>query len=239
MDRFLITVSFGTSDNSALKELQLLEDAFEKKLAVPSARAFTCKSILESHPGTGHIHFSEALDMARGHILVQPTHLTYGGGYEMVRRMAKDYNASLAPPLLSAKNDIAMAAEIFASRFVQECGRTIMLAGHGVDGGDNSGYEALEHRLHATGRKDFIVCLMEGGKDFRNASERIRSKKVLIVPLMVAFGHHGRKEIWGGGPESLRGILTSKGFDTSVIKSGLASDSAFRSLWLSHLERLS
>lgn len=239
MDRFLITVSFGTSDKSALKELEMLEDSFEKRLAVPSARAFTCRSIIESHPQSGHIHFSEALEMARGRILVQPTHLTCGGGYETIRIMAEEYDALLAPPLLSSEDDMTRAADILASKYMPEYGRTVMLAGHGIAGGENLEYEALEHRLHSIGRNDFIVCLMNGCKDFRSSAERIGSKRVLIVPLMVTFGHHCKNEICGSGPESLVSLLASRGFETSVIKSGLASDGAFRTLWLSHLERLS
>lgn len=131
-------------------------------------------------------------------VLVVTTHVA--GGYlqraaaSAVRAAASGFEElRLAPPLLADEGDAASVAAALDAALPARPGRLVALAGHrGVE--CEAALALLESALWARGREDALV----GAPD--RLAARLRGRPghdVLLAPLLMALGHHARRDVLG------------------------------------------
>ena len=144
-----------------------------------------------------------------------------------LRDAAPDFDELLlAPPLLASAEDRAVVAGALDAALPAEPGRIVALAGH--RGAElEAALARLESELSAIGRDDVLV----GAPDRLAARLRGRpGRRVLLGPLLMALGHHGRHDVLVG----LRARLEGSGIDVATWPHSLAELPAVRGLVIAH-----
>ena len=245
MKKAILIVSYGVANRSVWeKSLGMLEK--EIKECWPEwdvYQAFTGQRILEKcrAQGLNMPDESQALKKLVEHgykkIVVLPTHLVYGSEYNKVVEAAKriSINLKVAQPLLG--NDILRKrlAEAMIREIPLQGSETVLYVGHGTKLDDDAAYGRMEEELHKAGQVPAIVGTLDA---IDLALERIDTKKVTVVPLLLTAGKHMNQDICGEEDVSLISQLRRAGIQVSCVKKGLIEYKAVRQIFLDQVEEL-
>ena len=185
------------------------------------------------------VSLSDALEeLRRGgvrRVLVATTHVADGrlqrDAADAVRAAAPGFDElRLAPPLLGSEKDHAAVAAALDDALPLAPGRVVALAGHrGPECAAT--FARLEDALRTRGRSDVLVA----------APDLLRSRlcerperSVLLVPLLMALGHHARHDVLG----DLSARLAADGLAVTPWPHSLAELSAVRALVIDHVCKL-
>lgn len=227
MNKAILVVSFGTSHLDALaKGIAPIEDAIKK--AYPDCdihRAFTSPTIMRKLRAGG-MKIYNCSDMierltAQGYsqIDIVPTHVIGGQEYEGVMQAAN--GCSVSEPLLDQPEDYAALAAIY-NDIAQQCGRTLLLMGHGTEHAANESYRKLAGLLNENA---YLACV-EGEFDLEGIMpelQKLSEKQLLLMPLMIVAGDHAKNDLAGDASDSWKSMLMEAGFDVDVRLDGMGS----------------
>ena len=196
---------------------------------------------------------SEALhELARAGartVLVQPGHLVYGTAFAQVERAVEECrflfaNLVLGKPLLASDADLAELAVALDARHPRREGEALVLVAHGVEeGGAPAGsvYASLGLRLRELGRDDAYVGSMHGYPGLKATRrlvaldrERLGTRAVRLVPLMLTAAAHAARDIAGEREGSWRRAFEADGCDVTCELEGLGALPAVRQMYLRH-----
>lgn len=222
MREALIVAGFGTlaaPDGLAIIA-RALEEAFPECAVRRAVLSETIRVQLNAR-GVRADGLAEAVSRLRGEgagrIAVAAAFVVAGREYARLRREAAGMRVS--EPLLARESDLYWMAGLLAE-IAREEGRTLLVMGHGADGGD-AAYARLSERLPgnvriacATGAGSFVAQLREWEAD--------ASREVTLMPLMLTAGWHARRQMAGSSADSWQSRLEARGFDVRVRMQGLA-----------------
>lgn len=166
--------------------------------------------------------------------LVATTHVADGilqrACAEQVRAAAPDFDElRLAPPLLAGRSDARVVAGALDEALPARPGRCVALAGHG-GAACEAALARLEASLRDAGRLDVVV----GPTDRLPALLEGRAERaVLLGPLLMALGHHARRDVL----IRLRGELERAGCSVEAWPHALAELPAVRALVVQHVRK--
>lgn len=174
-------------------------------------------------------------------VVVASTHLVGGESYrrlgEAVRAASPGRPVKVSAPVLYDIDDVRELAAALAARYPVEPGRAVVLVGHGAEGPGQFAYLALESSLRAMGRGDVLLGTLRGRPGFdevARALARTGSRRVLIVPLMMAPGVHAERDLAGAGERSWTSRLAARGLEVEVAREGLAALSEVQAIVSRH-----
>ena len=245
MKKAILIVSYGVANRAVWeKSLGMLEK--EIKECWPEwdvYQAFTGQRILEKCRAKGleMPDESQALQMltekAYKKIVVLPTHLVYGSEYNRVVEATKRtlVDLKVGQPLLG--NDILRKrlVEAMIREIPLQDGETVLYMGHGTKLDDYAAYGRMEEELHKAGQVPAIVGTLDA---VDLTLERIDTKKVTVVPLLLTAGKHLNQDICGEEDSSLASQLRRAGKQVSCVKKGLIEYEAVRQIYLDQVEEL-
>lgn len=170
---------------------------------------------------------------ARGarRVLVATTHVADG---RLQRTCAADVAAAgpgfeelrLAAPLLAGKRDLRAVAAALDAALPARAGRLVALAGHrGAE--CEAALARLEAALRDRGRPDVLVGAPE---PLAARLDGRPERTVLLAPLLMAFGHHARRDVL----VDLRACLERAGRSVTPWPHALAELPVVRDLVVAH-----
>lgn len=220
-------VSFGTSyreaELSCIRPVeQTIAQAFPDRDAF---RAFTSRIIARSIKRRGEDveNEQELLERlnAEGYedILLVTTHIIPGFEYEKLTRLAA--GCRLSQPLIACADDEEWVAQLLEEIAAEE-GHTLLVMGHGTEHAADEIYARIQKRLSGN---VFVGCA-EGERTLEAILpelERLESKQVVLMPMMLVAGDHARNDLAGDDADSWKSVLTARGFDVRVRMQGLGA----------------
>lgn len=253
MKKALLCVSFGTSVASAREGITAVEKVLQETArGYLFVRAFTSPAIrrILAKRGEEVLSVSDALGQLQeqgvSHVLVQPTHVLYGLGYDSVREelalwRKKFEMVTLGRPLLAGTEDIRQLAEVLSEQYPVQEDETLVLFGHGTEHFSNATYPALQTAFGLMGREDVLVGTVKGWPAFADVAaqlERSGRKKVHLVPAMLVAGDHAMNDMSGEGEKSWKSRLEARGYEVSCTIQGLGLLKPVQEMYRSRMEQL-
>ena len=211
-EQAVVITSFGTSVPEARADITAVEEALSA--AVPGCvcvRAFTSptsRRVLMSR-GEDVPSLTGALErlaaQGAGHVVVQPTLLLYGYEYDKLKSEAEALagrftSLTVGRPLLSDSGDLRRFALHLARDHPAEEGTVTVFMGHGTEHFAGTAWPALQTALRLLGRTDLYVGAMGGWpgvEDILRQLEPGGPRKIHLLPLMLAAGHHAKNDMAG------------------------------------------
>ncbi|MBR2254591.1 MAG: sirohydrochlorin cobaltochelatase [Candidatus Methanomethylophilaceae archaeon] len=254
----ILVVSFGTSYNdNREKTIGAIERlAAERFPDWEVRRAFTSKMIikkLKTRDGEHVDYVDEALDrlLADGYkeVVVQPTHVMNGIEYEFVRDISMGYSDRfdslvVGKPLLTSPEDYDVVVEALSKTVIKKAktdlgpDSAVVLMGHGTEHYSNATYSQLQLKLLLAGYEDVFVTTVEGFPDFEDTISLMEGhgiKDVLVTPFMLVAGDHANTDMAGDDDDSLKNVLSSKGYHVTTLIMGLGEWKEFQEMFMSHI----
>ena len=250
MKQGLLVVSFGSSVEKTRKNITWTEQVLCSHMPqAVFARAFTSPRIRAALKKRGEEIFSpeQALEdlhkQGVTHVIIQPTHLLPGIDYEALVQQLQTYRGRfegflIGKPLLSSTRQVQILAQILMHHYPKQENVSLVYMGHGTEHFANLVYPALEMMMHTEGRSDCFVTTVEGWPDFETAAERIETKEVCLIPLMLTAGEHVLEDMLGEDSDSLRGVMERRGKTVNAVREGLGSLEKVREMYGSLLDEL-
>ena len=62
----------------------------------------------------------------------------------------------------------------------------------------------------------------------------MRTKKVVIAPLMIVAGDHAKNDMAGDEPDSWKTIISQKGYEVQTVLKGLGEYESIRHIFVEH-----
>lgn len=205
---------------------------------------------------------AELQDRGLRDIVVQPLHIYAGEEFEDLKSYLAGLNAirtikprwqpfrrlALGRPALGQpgpqfpyRDDLERAAQALASDLdaARRRGAALVYAGHGNPFFSTGVYQELQavlRRLHDY--PPVVVGVVEGSWSLDYVLEelgRLKTKQVLLKPLMLVAGEHARCDLCGEEPESWRKVLQEQGYEVECDLRGLGENPAWAELYLENL----
>lgn len=208
--------------------------------------AFTGRRMIEKWREMGCEVMNEAQGLerlaAQGYqrVVVLPTHLIAGKEYEQVSKAVGKYQdffetIRLGRPLLETQAQRCKVAAALRRELRPEQDETMIFIGHGTEHAGNTVYAKLEEEWIRLGCKSVIVGIL-GEAD--RALQRVETKRVKLIPLLLTAGKHTLKDITGMQEGSIACRLRAAGCDVQAIEKGMGEYTSIRAIYEQQLEEL-
>lgn len=251
--RGIMVVSSGTSDEEAIK---LSIEAVENKIRNYFSdwevrRAFTSEAIIKKIRNKSNIiidTIEEALvkmiDEGFECVIVQPLHIIPGSEYEKVVELIKKYknefvNIKLGRPVLYYEEDFNIAVKALKSQIpIMDKDEAVVLVGHGTKHNSNIYYKKFQDEINRKGINVYVITLGEYPSiyDIIQKLKEDNIKKIILMPYMLVFGEHGRKDISGDGEDSCKSLLEKAGFRVSLYMHGIGENEKYQEIYMQHIK---
>ena len=229
--RAIVLVSFG-SLNLTIYNL-LAAEIKEKFSAYEVRQAFTSNFMIKRLAARGILieTLPTAINNLRGagfkKIFVMPTHLTAGEEFDNKIKICAAADVEIISPLMNDSPEEILSVILKCFKPGDE---DLILVGHGSPHRHNPVYEDLQK---LTGDKIHIGVIESTDRpNFADVVARLKSKKILLAPLLFNSGVHVEKDIAGGWFNRLKNL----GCEVRMIREGLGSFKEFRELYIKKLE---
>jgi sirohydrochlorin cobaltochelatase len=253
----ILLVSFGTSVKKAQRSFDNIEKEVRKSF--PNTKiywAFTSKFIRYKllKRGKKVMSPSEALAMMgeKGytHVAVQSLHMIPGLEYDNLLKTVDAFNnmpkgtkvVLCGKPLMYKHSDMILFSKKILDINTEALNKydAIVYMGHGTHHSSNIYYSGLQYYFSNNSNKLFIATV-EGFPvldDVVYRLEKIKAKKVLLIPLMTVAGDHAINDMAGNAKDSWKSILESKGYKVDCLLKGLAEYDELVEIWIKHLKKV-
>lgn len=251
--RGIIVVSTGTSDEKAIK---LSIEAVENKISNfysnwEVSRAFTSEDIIKKFRSESNIIIDtveEALikmiNKDIQYVIVQPLHIIPGSEYEKIIELVKKYknkfvDIKLGRPVIYYEEDFKKAVEALESQIpVMDKDEAVVLVGHGTKHKSNIYYKKLQDEINKEGIKVYVATLGEYPSiyDIIPKLKEDNIKKIILMPYMLVFGGHGKKDIAGDREDSCKSLLEKEGFKVSLYMHGMGENENYQEIYVQHIK---
>lgn len=209
---------------------------------------------------------SEALEQIKQdgfrHVRIQPTFVIDGEENQRMMQEALVYaddftSIKFGVPLLSGADDAEAAAKAISSEIKALPSYTkedlVVFMGHGaasdpsfLETGDpnsdpNSMYMLVDQYLQQSGNSNMFLRLMNDLDSVDNIlshASAIKPRTIILVPFMIAAGHHAQKDMAGDQESSWASSLTRAGYSVRCIMKGLGESGAIQDLFIEHIHRM-
>jgi sirohydrochlorin cobaltochelatase len=250
----LLVTSFGTTKEKARqKSIAAVETALAE--AFPS---FALRVAYTSHHVVKHSkaqdaeaipYIADALNALAEEgfetVVIQALHLIAGHEYEKILQ-AKQVSTPrfnrlvVGRPLMSRDEDYPRLAQALLPIY-QELAEdeALLLMGHGSTHASDAAYARLQKTFHDLGMRNAIIGTVEGEISLEDAIlclERLKLRKVMLMPLMLVAGEHAAQDMAGEDPKSWKSILHSLNYDLRVNMLGLGELEAVQAIYIDHVK---
>lgn len=254
MNRTLLLVaSYGTTHKETWhKTIGAVERHLARTFpAYEVRRTFTGKSVCRilEQKGEPVEHLSAALERAADdgfrNIILQPTHILWGGEYDRLLRQASYFagkfeKLSIGAPLLSEADDYQAVAAVISDAFPPQDETGIVLAGHGTVGPANHTYGAMQTAFHTMGRFDILVGTLGACPGLDEITQQLYTKsykKAVLAPLLLTTGRHFKNDAAGNQTGSWKSRLQEQGFFVEITMRSLGEYEAIWRIYEEHVRR--
>lgn len=242
MKKALGIVSFGTSYKDAERSCicpieRAIAEAFP---AWETHRAFTSRMIGRKMKARGEqieneIEMIERLK-AGGYeeIALATTHIIPGFEYEKLLNAAGTLKVS-EPLIVHEEDEAWMAGLLEEIAAEEEC--ALLAMGHGTDHIADATYVRIREKLSGS---VFLACV-EGAHTLETVLpelERLRSRRIVLMPLMLVAGDHAQNDLAGDEEDSWKSILRARGFDVRVRMQGLGALEAVQQRYVEKVRKV-
>ena len=198
----IIIVSFGSNDGDGAKDIKKAEESLALLSPYPVSYAYTSHQIICDD--STHKSLEEAIKAEKEcEILIMPLLIQRGSQYEKLLSL----NKRCALPLLGSKGNADPNTILFWHTF------GYLIIAHGSKEVSTSEYKVLESLL----RDDISIATLKGDLSYKDA--HIEEKSVHIIPFLLTYAHHAKKEI----ARDVVSHFEKKGKDVSLSECGLLS----------------
>jgi sirohydrochlorin cobaltochelatase len=258
----IVVVSFGTTFNEAREAcIEGVENRIQEAfLGYDVYRAFTSRFVRKRLAERDHIYVDEletvlTMLQSKGYIevVIQPTHLTPGEEYEkkvvpVVNQFKLEFQKiAIGRPLLffdgtcSESDDFAIAIEALTLQIPSDKNKdcTIVFMGHGSPHQHNPAYEMMQQHFDRIGL-NAVVGVVEKA-DYPNFSDvqqflkERKSKKIILMPMLLVSGDHANNDMAGAGKESWKEQLLEQGYEVETYMHGLGENIAIQDIYVQHV----
>lgn len=180
-------------------------------------------------------------------VVVQPLQLVPGVEYhEVLEEVAQVKGLFTALdtgcPLLDEQADLAPVASALLHAIPEQRHplEPVLFMGHGSRHPSESRYAALSEAVRPLDSRVFLGT-MKGSVRLEHLLDHLHqcrtdTRRVWLMPLLVAVGRHALEDMAGDGPESWKSRLTSEGFEPVPILRGLLESPACLDVWMERLQ---
>ncbi|RQD66715.1 MAG: sirohydrochlorin cobaltochelatase [Desulfonatronovibrio sp. MSAO_Bac4] len=148
----------------------------------------------------------------------------------------------LGDPLLSQSQDLERFATAMLKNLteIRENDEAVIFMGHGSVHPANVYYSALQYHFWLRD-EDVFVGAVEGTpglEDILPLLEKKKTRKAVLLPLMVVAGDHAVNDMAGKQADSWVSILKEQGIDARVEMKGLGAFDNVVNIWMDHLSKI-
>lgn len=142
----------------------------------------------------------------------------------------------------SYTEDIKIAAKALSEDVerAKKTGSILVYMGHGNEYFSTGVYAELQDVLRLMYKTDKIfVGTVEGFPSFDDVLDglkKMKTKKILLKPLMLVAGDHANNDMAGDKKDSWKSILESNDFSVNCVIEGLGMNKKWVNIYLSHLD---
>lgn len=248
-NKAVLVISFGSSFDSARKEIENAEQAIAEKLdGYKLYTAFTSGMIRNKLKKNGVEIMSpeEAVDAAIAdgteYLIVQPTHLLYGDEYDKLCRAVENKRDNfkqvvIGKPLLADYNDIERVLGAIDSEIPHDEDEAVVLMGHGTEHFCNTVYAAADFFAKARGFNNFFIGTVEAWPDIDNVIDDLKMngvKRCVLVPFMLVAGDHANNDMAGDDEDSWKSLIEASGISARCVVSGLGNLKSVCDIYAEH-----
>lgn len=244
MKKVILVVSYGVAGKAAWeKSLGRLEEEIRRHWPEWDVyQAFTGRRILEKCRAQGFEMPDEKqlreklIGEEYDRIVVLPVYVNFGKEYsKAIETVASEASADRTGlPLLGDEVWRRKVAEGLRNEVQAAQDETVLYVGHGSKQEGDRVYELLEEDLHQCGQKAVVGSL----EKVEEALDRIKTKKTVIVPLLLTAGKHALNDVCGDERHSVAARLRGAGNEVRCIEKGLMEYEAIRQIYLDQLREL-
>ena len=248
MEKTIVLVSYGTAESKAWEaSVGRLKAEIEMQYGQWTiAEALTGRRVIEKWRQAGRDvrNETEVLEWLQKEgcqrVILLPTHLTEGREFDKVQAAVKEKQAAfnqlqIGQPLLAEPTMRLRLARAIEEEAAVQAGETLVLVGHGTLTEANCVYRQLEENLEDIAAGPVCVTTLQDGDSWK---ERIPTKKICLIPLLLTAGRHALQDIVGDQEESIKSQMTAAGFTVRTIEKGLAESAAVRAIYKDQIAEL-
>ena len=256
----ILVVSFGTSAKqtgiSAIEQIEArIRDAFP---SYSIYRAWTSDRIRKKLQEQRQLHIcsvTEALEQMKldgiRNVIIQPTFVIDGEESQRMHEEALAYAGDFlsfrfGAPLLSCETDAKTAATVISaeapSHFSYTNDDLVVFMGHGAakesSADSDAMYALVDGFLQQSGHTNMVLRLMNvpGSMDgILELASAKRPDRIILVPFMIAAGHHAQKDMAGEQESSWASVLSAAGYSVHCVMNGLGEYEGIQNLFLDHI----
>ena len=250
-DKAVLVVSFGSSFESARREIENAEKAIAERLGYKLYTAFTSGMIRRAlkKRGVDVMSPEQALDAAAAdgikYLLVQPTHLLYGDEYDKLCAAAESRRALfgqmvIGKPLLADYDDIKRVLRVIDGGIPREPDEAVVLMGHGTGHFCNTVYAATDFFAKHRGFENFFIGTVEAWPDIDNVIKCLKMsgvKRCVLAPMMLVAGDHAKNDMAGSDKNSWKSRIREAGISVRCVESGLGTMKGICEIYADHAEK--
>lgn len=249
----VLLVAFGSSEQSAQISFENIDKRVNESYPnIPVKWAYTSHVIRKKLAKQGtvldspEIALAKMIDEGYTHVAVQSLHTIGGAEYHDLRKVIGAFDTMgafkkiiLGYPMLATQKDMDRTVEAILATVPKERKKedAVVLMGHGTHHPANVFYSALNFQLHLQD-PNVIIGTVEGYPDLDTTLTFLKRrdiKKVYLMPFMSVAGDHAKNDMAGQESDSWQSILTSAGFEVTIVLKGTAEYEQFVNIWVDHL----
>ncbi|QGU94315.1 sirohydrochlorin cobaltochelatase [Clostridium bovifaecis] len=249
----ILVVSSGSINNEAIKvSIEAIENIIAEEFKEWEVRrAFTSEIIikkLKQNDGIVIDKIEEALEKMKAEefseVILQPLHIIPGSEYKKIVELIKKYKNSFeviksGRTILFYKEDYKKALDALRFQIPSlKSNEGIVLVGHGTKHTANIYYKEFQETINKENLRLYVGTLDECPTIY-DIIPKLREdniEEVLLMPYMLVFGGHGRRDIAGDGEGSWKSILRREGFKVRIYGHGLGENIEYQKLYLQHVK---
>lgn len=250
----LLVTSFGTTKEEARqKSITAVETALARAFPSLALRvAYTSHHVVkhsEAQDAEAVPYIADALtslvEEGFEKAVIQPLHLIAGHEYEKILH-ARHVSAFrfkhlvVGRPLMTHGEDYLRLARALLPIYRELAeDEALLLMGHGSTHASDVAYAHLQKTFHELGMSNAIVGTVNGALSLEDAIlclERLKLRKVMLMPLMLVAGEHAFQDMAGEDPGSWKSVLHGLNYDLRVKMAGLGELEAVQAIYIDHVK---
>ena len=146
----------------------------------------------------------------------------------------------LGAPLLTSDEDFDKVIDAITKDTESfNDGKTLVaFMGHGTEAESNGVYAKMQKVLSDMGMANYFIGTVEAEPSVDDVLALVQAgsyKRVVLRPMMVVAGDHANNDMAGDEEDSLKNVLSSKGYNVHCVLKGLGEIDEFRELFVNHV----